>query len=142
MSQQNVEIVRRAYESFNRWAARPKEDPLANPEVESLFHPEVAFHTYPNAPEAGVYRGRDAVIAYNQRLFEQFESLRIDVEEVVDAGDRVVVVSTQHAIPKGGGRQEIHVHMAEVWTVRDGLLAERHSYSTKGEALEAEGLRE
>ena len=29
--------------------------------------------------------------------------------------------------------------MAEVWTLRDGLLAERHSYSTKAEALEPWG---
>src|SRR3954471_12506218 len=101
MSQENVEIVRRTYESFNRWAAHP-EDPLANPEVESLFHPEIAFHTYPNAPEAGVYRGRDAVIAYNQRLFEQFESVRIELDEVLAAGDQVIVVSRQHAVPRGG----------------------------------------
>ncbi len=142
MSQENVEVVRRSYESFNRWAVHPDVEPFLNPEVQSLLHPEVEFHTYANAPEAGIYRGPDAVIEYNQRLFEQFESLRVDVEEVVDAGDRVVVVSTQHAIPKGGGQQEIHVHMAEVWTVRDGLLAERHSYSTKVEALEAVALRE
>src|SRR5713226_9136906 len=98
MSQENVEIVRRAYESFNRWAAHPEDEPLVNPEV----HPEVEFHTYPNAPEAGVYRGRDAVIAYNQRLFEQFESVRIELDEVLPAGDRVVVSSRQHAVPKGG----------------------------------------
>jgi hypothetical protein len=30
--------------------------------------------------------------------------------------------------------------MAEVWTIRDDLLAERHSYPTKAEALEAAGL--
>ena len=142
MSQENLEIVRRSYEFFNRWAVHPDVEPLLNPKVHSLLHPEVEFHTYANAPEAGVYRGADAVIAYNQRLFEQFESLRIEVEELLEAGDRVVVVSTQDAIPKGGGQQEIHVHMAEVWRVRDGLLAERHSYSTKGEALEAAGLRE
>jgi ketosteroid isomerase-like protein len=142
MSQANVEIVRRSYESFNRWAVNPDVGLVLNPEVDLFLHPEVEFHTYANAPEAGVYRGPDAVIEYNQRLFEQFESLRIDVEEVMDAGDRVVVVSTQHAIPKGGGQQEIHVHMAEVWTVRDGMLAERHSYTTKAEALDAIGLEE
>jgi ketosteroid isomerase-like protein len=141
MSPENVDVVRRAYEYFNLWAAHPNAEPFRDPEVESLLHPEVEFHTYVNAPEAGVYCGRDAVIEYNQRLFEQFASLRIDVEELVDAADRVVVVSTQHAIPKGG-QQEIQVHMAEVWTVRDHQLAERHSYSTKGEALEAVGLPE
>ena len=45
----------------------------------------------------------------------------------------------QHAVPKGG-HQEIDVRMTEVWTIRDDLLAVRHSYSTRGEALEAAGL--
>ena len=133
MSQENVEIVRASYEAVNRG-----ENDLAF----SYCHPEIEFHTYTLSPEAGMYRGKEAVRQYNEHLWAQFESLRIEVQELVDAGDRVVVVSTQHAIPKGGGQQEIHVHMAEVWTVRDGLLAERHSYSTKGEALEAAGLRE
>jgi hypothetical protein len=44
-------------------------------------------------------------------------------------------------VPKGG-RQEIDVHMAELWTVRDKLITERHSYSTREQALEAAGLRE
>jgi hypothetical protein len=42
-------------------------------------------------------------------------------------------------VPRGG-RQEIEVRVAEVWTVRDLLLAERHSYETRDEALEAVGL--
>src|SRR6478752_8953202 len=126
MSQENVEIVRRAYQSFNRGAAPRDIEPLPNPEVESFFHPEVEFHTYPNAPEAGVYRGRDAVIAYNQRLFEQFESVRIELDEVLPAGDRVVVISRQHAVPRGGQSATI-VQVVEVWTIRDGLLAERHT---------------
>ncbi len=133
MSQENVEVVRASYEAVNRG-----ENDLAF----SYCHPEIEFHTYTLSPEAGMYRGKEAVRQYNEHLWAQFESLRIEVQELVDAGDRVVVVSTQHAIPKGGGQQAIQVHMAEVWTVRDGLLAERHSYSTKGEALEAAGLRE
>ena len=55
----------------------PRDRAALSPEVESLFHPDIEFHTYANAPEAGIYRGPDAVIAYNQRLYEQFESLRI-----------------------------------------------------------------
>ncbi len=131
MSEENVELVRRVYE-----AAR--NDPDA---AYASLHPEVEFHTYVESPAAGVYRGRDAVRKYNDDLFEQFESVRVEVEELVDAGERVVVVSTQHAVPKGG-HQEINVRMTEVWTIRDDLLAERHSYSTRAEALEAAGLRE
>jgi ketosteroid isomerase-like protein len=141
VSEENVRLVQRAYESFNRWAARPQVEPFDNPEVELLLHPEVEFHTYPTSPEAGVYRGRDAVISYNQRLFEQFESTRIELEELLPVGDRVIVVSRQHAVPKAGAEAMV-VGVIEVWTIRDDLLAERRTFPTRAEALAAVGLRE
>jgi ketosteroid isomerase-like protein len=111
------------------------------PAGEPLLHPEVEFHTYPTSPEAGVYRGRDAVLAYNQRLFEQFESTRIELDELLPVGDRVMVVSRQHAVPKAGGEAMV-VRVIAVWAIRDGMLAERHTFSTREEALGAVGLRE
>jgi ketosteroid isomerase-like protein len=136
MAQENVELVRDAYEFFNRWAANPEAEPLSD---SSLLHPDVEFHTYADSPEAGVYRGRDAVTEYNQRLFEQFESVRIEVEELLPTDDQVVVISRQHAVPKGGGAALV-IPVAEVWTIRNGLLAERHAFSTRAEALQAAGL--
>ena len=48
-----------------------------------------------------------------------------------------------HAVRRAEGRAtEIEVRLAEVWTVRDRLLVERRSYSTKAQALEAAGLSE
>ena len=132
MSQENVEIVSRVYEAANRGDLE-----TAN----TYVHPEIEFHTYAQSPEAGVYRGREAVRKYNEDLFDQFESIRFEVEELADAGDRVVVVTTQHAVPKGG-QEEINVRISEVWVIRDGLLAERRSYSTRHEAFEAAGLSE
>jgi uncharacterized protein len=132
MSQRNLEIMRAVYEAANR---RDLET------ASSYLHPEIEFHAYEQAPEAGVYRGKDAVREYNEGLFEQFERIRFEIEELVDAGDRVVVVTTQHAMPKGG-RHEIDVHFAEVWRIRDGLLVERHSYSARAQALEAAGVSE
>jgi limonene-1,2-epoxide hydrolase len=132
MSEENVEIVRRTYEATNCGDYDT---------AESYIHPEIEFHTYGRSPEAGVYRGKEAVREYNQGLFQKFESIRFELEELDDAGDRVVVVTTQHAVPKGG-QQEMNVPVAEVWTIREGLLAERRSYSTRNEALEAAGLRE
>jgi ketosteroid isomerase-like protein len=132
MSQENVEIVRRTYEAANRGDFQS---------AGLYLHPEIEFHTYAHSPEAGIYRGKEAVREYNEDLFKQFESIQFELDELVDAGDQVVVVSTQHAVPKGS-QQEVNVHIAEVWAVRDGLLAERRSYSTKEEALEAAGLRQ
>ena len=99
------------------------------------------FHTYPTSPEAGVYRGRDAVIAYNQRLFEQFESTRIELEELLPVDDRVLVVSRQHAVPRAGAEAMV-ARVIELWTIRDDMLAERRIFSTREDALEAMGPRE
>ena len=132
MSQENSEIVRAVYE-----AAERGDLDTAN----SHLHPEIEFHTYARSPEAGVYRGKAAVRQYNEDLFEQFDSIHFEIEELVDVGDRVVAVTRQHAVPKGG-RQEMEVQVIEVWELRDGLLVERRSYSTRTEALEAAGLSE
>jgi ketosteroid isomerase-like protein len=139
MSQENVEIVRRMYELFNRWGVHPRGE--RNPEIPPRLHPEIEFHTHASAPEAGVYRGRDAVIEYHERVFGQFESVRIELEELLSAGDRVVVISRQHTVPRGS-EAEIVQRVVEVLTVRDGLLAERKTFSTRAEAFEAAGLRQ
>jgi ketosteroid isomerase-like protein len=135
MSEQNLDLVRRAYGSFNRWGL----DRSLRLDGEDFLHREVEFHTYPNSPEAGVYRGPEAVIEYNQRLFAQFESIHIEVEELLAADDRVVVISRHHAVGRTG-HTPIVVQVVEVWTIRDALLAERHTFSTPDEALEAVGL--
>jgi ketosteroid isomerase-like protein len=140
MSEENVEVVRKTYELFNDWGVDPR--PGGQPELlPLLLHPEVAFHTYAGAPEAGVYRGRDAVVEYHERVFGQFESVRIELEELLPAGDRVVVISRQHTVPRGS-EAEIVQQVIDIWTIRDGLLVERNPFSTRTEALEAAGLRE
>jgi uncharacterized protein len=138
MSQENVEIVRRGYEAVNRWGINPA---ARSPEIPPLLHPEVEFHSYAGAPEAGVYRGREAVIDYHVRVFGEFESIRIEVEELLPAGDSVVIVSRQHTVPRGSNA-EIVQQVVEVWTIRDGLMAKRRPFSTRAEALEAAGLSE
>ena len=131
MSQENVETVRRTYEAANQGDYDA---------VVSYFHPEIEFHAYPRSP-GGVYHGRQAVREYIESVWEHLESVRVEVDELLDAGDQVVVVTTQHPVPKRGQR-EMTAHLAEVYTVRDSLLAERRPYSTRNEALEAAGLSE
>lgn len=138
MSQENIEIVRRACEAFNRWGVHPEGE--RNPEIPPLLHPEVEFHTYASAPEAGVYRGREAVIEYHERVFGQFESVHLELEELLSEGDLVVVISRQHTVPRGS-EAEIVQQVVEAWTIRDGLLGQRKSFSTRAEALEASRRR-
>jgi ketosteroid isomerase-like protein len=72
---------------------------------------------------------------------EGFEHWSIDVEEVFDAGDRVVTIARQRASAKHGG-PEVEMRFAQVWTFRDGLVARVEMYADRDDALEAAGLRE
>lgn len=139
MSEENVELVRRMVELFNRWGVHPTGE--RNPEIPPRLHPEIEFHTNASAPEAGVYRGREAVLQYHERVFGMFEYVRVEVEELLSAGDRVVMISRQHTIPRGS-EAEIVQRVVEVVTIRDRLLAERKPFSTRAEALEAAGISE
>jgi len=132
MSEASVEILRATIAASNRgeWE-----------EAAQYLHPEVEYHTYARSPEAGVYKGREAVVEYIQTLFEGFEKVEHGVNEVIAAGDRVVLVLDQRMWPRGSS-EPVEQLVAELWTIRDGLLAERHSFSSKAEALEAAGLSE
>jgi ketosteroid isomerase-like protein len=134
-----VEIVRRMVELFNRWGVHPAGE--RNPEIPPLLHPEIEFHTYAGVPEPGIYRGRDAVIEYHERVFGQFESVRVELEELLSVGDAVVVISRQHTVPRGS-EAEIVQEVVEVITIRDRQVAERKTFPTRAEALEAAELRE
>jgi len=136
MSEENVELVRRTYEAAYEAGSQADWDAVV-----SYFHPEIEFHAYPRSPEVGVYHGKQALREYLENAWEGYERGRIEVEELLDTGDQVVAVITLHAVPKRG-QNEITVHIVEVFTIRDGLLAERRPYSTRNEALEAAGLSE
>ena len=137
MSQENVEVVRRLFEAYNRWGVNPRGP--QDPEVQALLHPEIEFHTYARAPEAGVYRGRDAVFVYHQQVFGEFEYIRVEVDELLPAGDRVVADWRQYTPPRGSDA-EVGERVVSVFTIRDGMVVERKPFATRAEALEAAGL--
>jgi uncharacterized protein len=130
MSRENVEVVRRVYEALNRG----DEDA-----VYELAHPEIVYHTWAEAPEVGIYQGREAVRRYQDSLFAAFEEMKMEPRRFIEAGELVVVPVLQKARLKGGG--EMTTRFVEVYAVTDGLIAERWSYSSEAEALEAVGLR-
>ena len=131
MSQENVEIVKAAYDAFNRedWDASLK---AAAPGFEMDFSRAVG-------PWRGVY-GLDQVRRVMEEFRETWESVRQEPHEFIEAGDLVVVPSTMHV--KGRGGIEVVVRAAVVWTIRNGAIERMVMYQSKEEALEAVGLSE
>jgi ketosteroid isomerase-like protein len=69
-----------------------------------------------------------------------WESVRIELDRIVEADDKVVARQTTHF--RGRGGIEVSNRVAQVWTIRDGLIAHCCLYQDEREALESEGLSE
>src|SRR5919197_4320415 len=132
MSQENVEIVRRAYEAWNGG------DPEA---ARELLSPEIEWHLPSNFPDRGTWRGRDAVVSGLASFLGSWDELRADVRELIDAGDRLVAfVRFQGRATITGLSLEGAGVDAMVWTLRDGKAVDVRMYGGTRDALEAVGL--
>jgi ketosteroid isomerase-like protein len=132
MSRENVELVRRAIEGYNRAGVEALHD---------FLHPDVEFTEDPQFPEAGVYRGRDSVEAYFGEFRQQMAGHTLEVEEIVEAGDDVVAVVRERARGTSSDA-EVEWRAAFVWTMRGGTAVRGRGYLDPAEALRAVGLRE
>ena len=131
MSQENVEIVRRLLEVYNERSFA---------ENVELIDPEIVWDlSRVDLPDATTHTGRLDFSGFVQAWEEGFVTEHMEGEEMLDAGDRVVVF-VRH---RGRGRLsgiEIDQTFAMVWTLRDGRAVRMDMYPTRDEALEAVGL--
>jgi ketosteroid isomerase-like protein len=134
MSQENVEVVRRAYEAFSRAGV----DALLE-----YVHPDAEYDMSATiGPYAGMYYGRAAIRNLLTDYFGTWESVRLEPEDFIEVDeDRVVVPFRLHGRGKGSG-VEVEAQMIQVWTVRDGKAVRVAAYNDRTEALEAAGLSE
>ncbi len=127
---ENAEIVRRAYDCFNAGDVDG---------VLELCAPDFEFRDFPDLPGSGVFIGHDAFRGWWATLADAFEDLRFHVDEVIDAGDRIVVVN--HATGRGrGSGAEVQMYFTNVWTLSGGKVVSAISYGDHAEALAAGGL--
>ena len=140
MSQENVEIVRAAIET---WNARPGKPDLAG--VFAHFHPELVYHPRADEPDPSPHVGRDAYERLVYGFIDSFSEVTFEVLELIDAGDHVIASTVLHVVlhgqgsASGAGVSDTYVF---VYKLRDGLVVEGWEYRTKQEALEAVGLSE
>jgi uncharacterized protein len=130
MSEGNVGVVRAAYAAFDRGDFEA---------VRALLHPDVEWQPYLGVVEGSVHRGRDAIMKMWKSLQESFGgTFEVDVLELIDRGERVVVVVDARARGSGSGA-EVRQSWAQVATIRDGLIVHVEPYPDRDAALEAAG---
>ncbi len=130
MSQENVEIVRRAF-AFKVQGLGDPAEALAD------FDPDVVL----TSVEAGPSQGRDAIRDNLERWKSAWAESEAMAEEFIDAGDRVVVRAYFLARGRGSGI-EVDARFYEVYTLRDGKIVRVDEFTDRAKALEAAGLLE
>lgn len=137
MSQENVEVVRRVYE------ASARRDSAA---VLALYDPDVELDNsrgaFGDVTGRGVYRGHEEIRRAFRDLFDAWENYENECEELIDAGDQVISVSTARGRGRASGLEVEWKREAGVWTIRDGRIARVVWFPTREEALAAVGLEE
>jgi ketosteroid isomerase-like protein len=144
MSQEIMELSRTFLDELAR-AGREGLDPEAtvskmaeywDPDVES----DLSAFEGPGIG-GGVYRGIEAVRGFWREWFAAWETLRFEYE-LVDAGDRVVMLLDLQLRGRSTGIPVSFGKHAWVNTFRDGLIVHGKFYMSHSEALEAAGLSE
>jgi ketosteroid isomerase-like protein len=133
MSQENVELVRRAY---------------AHTQATGLVYAEGLapgfiwdMSKYEDWPEQQRYEGIDGAQTFLDDWTGAWDDWELEVEEIYDARDKVVVVLHQSGRATTTG-MALDMVFAQTWTVRDGRLTRIDVYSDPSEALKAVGLEE
>jgi ketosteroid isomerase-like protein len=134
MSQENVDVVRRAVDGWNRG------------DVDAWMeaaHPEVEWSSGIQRLVEGtrtVWRGRDEV----RRFWDEWHALwdlSIQISEFRDIGDTIVALGRMQIRGKASGI-DLDQSVAYVVEFDGGLIRKMSAYLDEAEALEAAGLSE
>jgi ketosteroid isomerase-like protein len=136
MPQENVEIVRRALDAFNRRDLQALEQEFCDEELEF-----VSFFTAVDAAEA-TYRGANAWSDYAAVMDEMWIDWRVEDLQFFDGGDQELVC-LMRLVGKGKlSGVPVDRPVGITYRLRNGKLWRVRSYADPAEALKAAGLSE
>jgi ketosteroid isomerase-like protein len=132
MSRENVAVVRRAIEAFNR-----REIDAAVRDT----HPDVEVDwSRSRGVEAGSYRGPEGTARFWGTFYESFDRIVVTPEEFIEHGDYVIVRDRTRLWGRDG--IEVSARNVSLVTLRDGLILQWRLCRDMDEALKAVGLGE
>ena len=132
MSQENVEIVRRYIDAYNRGDLTT---------ASALFRSDGEIDwSRARGPLKGVYRGDREREAFRDAFLSTFEEVQLEAHGFTEVGSEVVVPNTAHM--RGRDGIEVTARSTFVYTVENGQVTRLRMFQEQAEALEAVGLRE
>jgi uncharacterized protein len=135
MSQENMEIVRRATESLSESYKSGE----ATDEMLALCAPDIRVDASRRVFNPATYDGHAGLRSAIREIWEAWEDFCEEDEQLIDVGDRVIALHTIAGRGRTSGA-EVRAQGALIWTVRDGRVARVEAFLDQREALEAVGL--
>jgi ketosteroid isomerase-like protein len=132
MSKENVEIVQRSIDAYNRRDFEALRA-ISDPDVEVDWSASRGL-------EVGVYRGVEDVLRFYRNFFEMFDKVEVVLHRFIETGNSVVVPNTAHI--RGRDGIETVARSTFVFEIRGRRVAHICLYQETDEALEAVGLKE
>jgi uncharacterized protein len=129
VSRENVEVVQRFVDHWNESGEPPW------PEID----PDAVWVIDPSSFVAGTYRGHEGIRTLLRLTAEVFDDFRYEVDEMVDAGDSVVVLGRIHARGVQSGATGAQ-YGALLFEIHAGRIVAYRSYLSREDALRAAGL--
>jgi ketosteroid isomerase-like protein len=137
VSEENVELVRRAHEAFSH----PDRDAF---DIDALYRyadPDLVVDwSRSEGLEAGIYRGEAAGRRFWSTFSDAFDRVLVEPLEYIAQGDSVVVPHELRAWGRSGVK--VDARSVVVFRVRDGRIIEMRLYREKTEALKSVGLEQ
>ena len=131
MSQENVELVRAAFEAWNAGDI----DAFGE-----LYDPAIVVRYPEGWPEGSEpIMGREAVIRWFGQMRETWDTQTLEPISFIDAGDRVIVRFIWHGVGHG---PNLNLEVSVVNTLRRDTVILLEYFWDHAEALEAVGLKE
>jgi ketosteroid isomerase-like protein len=131
MSERDVELLRQAYQAFNRRDLGALLD---------FFDPDAYWVPAPSAWRNGyAYHGPEGVRQLLTDLAADWDEFSAEPEEFREIDDLIFVSGRVHAVTKGGG-EKIDSPTAWVWEMRNGKAIRLQAYTDPQKAREALGV--
>jgi ketosteroid isomerase-like protein len=134
MVQDNVELIRRTIDLFNR-----KEIARALEAVDDDFELDWSNSI---GPQKGVYRGRDGALELWESFLEAWDEISWDTQEIIEVDETRVIVVNHVRMRGGGSGVDVEATGVQLWTITDGKGRRLKLYQSKADALEAARLSE
>src|SRR5262245_50490537 len=137
MSQENVEVVRRAFEAFNRTFNE------GTPDYWDWLDPEVEWVPMSALLDGTRYHGHDGVRQWMEEFKRDWISYEVRPERHLSLDDgRVLTLGTWRARGRGGGVLLDFQQATWLHEFRNGKVVRLQTFTDRKKALEAAGLRE